>query len=230
MLFFSEKHKAKKRCQKGLLPDFVCQYLEAIQRANYKKPIEQARFVVFDTETTGLEPKKDKIISIGAIALEQLTIEVADSMEVLVEQNTSGSKESIPIHQILPSELQGANLEVDAIRAFLDFARADVLVAHFAHFDVDMVSRMMRPHFGLGLLNPSIDTIKLARRLEHGPNPTESAKSGDYTLDKLCDRYNVDMTDRHNAAGDALATAKLLQKLLVVAQKRGFRYVRELIQ
>lgn len=225
--FFTDKKNAA-RCKRGDLPPFVCEYLAQTQQASHNQSLEEARFVVFDTETTGLNPQKDAVISIGAVAVEGLSICIEDSFEMMVQQDSAGDRESITVHQILSNELEDGEIEIAALEAFLKYIKGDILVAHFAAFDVQMISKMLKQHFQIGLQNASIDTIELSKRVIMGKYSTTPTKQGEFMLDTLCERFGIPITSRHKAAGDALATAKLFQLLLHKSKQKGIKKVKEL--
>ena len=83
------------------LPDYIKVCLEqcASGKAMLKKNFEDVRFVVLDTETTGLDTKKDEVLSIGAIAVKQKTIKVQDSFEIVLKNTCSTlDAETVEIH------------------------------------------------------------------------------------------------------------------------------------
>lgn len=210
------------RSRKKPSREAVCRYLEM----NRKKipagtPVQDIRFVVFDTETTGFDLKKDKIISIGAVALRAQRIEVGDSFEVLVRQENVGDREAVSVHGLLRKDIASGIDEKQAVAAFLDYIGQSVLVAQHAGFDVCMVNRILSKHFGVRLFNEVIDTASLAKRLEKGPYYNLAHKAGEYRLDTLCERYNIRLHDRHTSAGDAYLTAQLFQRLLAKGSKSG---------
>lgn len=210
------------RSRKKASHEAVCRYLEM----NRKKissgtPVPDIRFVVFDTETTGFDLKKDKIISIGAIALRAQRIDVGDSFEVLVRQENVGDREAISVHGLLRKDIASGIDEKQAVAAFLDYIGQSVLVAQHAGFDMCMVNRILRRHFGIRLFNEVIDTASLAKRLEKGPYYNLAHKAGEYRLDTLCERYHIRLHDRHTSAGDAYLTAQLYQRLLAKGRKAG---------
>lgn len=175
--------------------------------------------MVFDSEATGLNPKQDRIISIGAIAVSGNLLDIRDSYEIDIFQDFSRGRESIEIHGIRRTELVGAEPEPDAVLSFLEYIGEAVLVAHHAWFDTKILHYALRRHWNVPLLSPSLDTLHLAKRLSEN----SSAKAGDFTLDALAKRYDIRITHRHKAAGDALVTAELLIKLLRQAEKRGIK-------
>lgn len=224
------KRNVRKRYQTAHCPPFINQYLDSFQENHKKKDFFNTRFVVFDTETTGLNRKKDKVISIAGVSLVNMAIQVEDSFEILVQNSSSGTSESIVIHRILKKELQDGLTEKEALRQFLNFIGNSVMVAHFAEFDMGIMSQMLKNHFGMPLLNPSIDTIRLAQRLEsHHWATMAHPDPKSFSLDCLCEKHKIEINGRHTAAGDALATARLFQILLCKARKRGLKKTGDLI-
>lgn len=193
------------------------------------QPLKDVRFVVFDTETTGLEPAKDRILSIGAVGIQQGKIMVQDSFEMYVQQETY-SKESISIHGIMPGRARQGVPEQEAVQRFIDYIRGAVLVAHHAAFDVTMVNNMIKRHYHARILNKFLDTASLAIRLEQFQVAPEFYQSSEYSLDALIERYHLTAQDRHTAAGDSFITAQLLIKLLDRAQKRGILTLKDLLR
>ncbi len=213
----------------GHYPDWINAYVSAqALLAVRRQPIEEARFVVFDAETTGLDPNKDKIISVGAVCLQGWTVRMADTFEVYVRQSVMGERDAVLVHGLLQRDLADGLEEADLLRQWLSYAQGDVLVGHHVWFDRAIMSHALRTRGYCPLLNPSVDTLHLARRLETNRAQVEEVKPGDYTLEALCQRYQVPIYARHTAAGDAMMTALLLAKLLRRAQDRGLRTVGDL--
>jgi len=229
---FFWKQKALKRCQSGELNEYVCQYLmlNIKEPLDYKASINSQRFVVFDTEATGLNFKKDKLISIGAIVLKQEMIWIEDSFEMLVRQPETGDKESIPVHGILKRDLELASQEEGALLCFLNYIKNSVLVAHHADFDCNLLNYTLRYYFGIQLLNSVLDTQHFARRLDEGPFRDPYHKPGEYSLDALCEKHKIELHDRHTSAGDAFLTAELLQTLLYHAKSKGFEKLGDILK
>ena len=230
MINFLAKKKAARRCRRGELPDTVCGYINAFSgHSDLQFPIGDVRYVVFDTETTGFDTSRDLVISIGAVAINALHIDVQDSFEVLIRRDNVGAKEAVTTHGLLCKDLDEGGEEQESLDAFINYVGTGVLVAQHADFDVAMINRMLRRYYGFELFNHVIDTASLAKRLEKGPYFNLAHKSGEYRLDMLLDRYNIRMHDRHTAAGDAFLTAQLFQMLLAKAEHAGIRTLKELL-
>ena len=231
MPMFRRKINYQKHLKKDH-PEFIKNYIQCFQDVQQDDSIYDCRFIVFDTETTGLNVRKDNVISIGAIAIDNLEICVTDSMEICIQRDRTGDKNSVVIHQILSKETQDGCNEIQALEQFLDFIGNSVLVAHHANFDVQMMSRILKKHYGFPLFNKYIDTLELARRIDMG-KVAPSYKffvPQEYSLDNLCKRFKIPIKGRHTAAGDAMATARLLQILLFKAINRKITFVKEIVQ
>lgn len=197
-------------------PEFWLNYLEEFE--NFKKtPIEVTRFVAFDTETTGFNKKKDRILSIGAVAFTGKSIPVNDSFEVYLKQEIF-NPETVGIHELMKSSSVDKITEKEAIKAFLGYIKNAVLIAHHANFDKTMVNEMLARH-GLGKLkNRFIDTGTLFNKSKH--IIYKENLENHYSLDDLCKALNVPKVDRHTASGDALITAIVFLKILSRLDKR----------
>lgn len=196
-------------------------------------PISEARFVVFDTETTGLDLSKNRLLSIAGVAMRGSEVALDDTFDVMVAQPDVGGAQAAVVHGLVSSDLAGGLPEDEAAARFLEFAGDSILVAHHAAFDVRMLQKAIAGYRGAKVWSPAIDTAQLARRVEVGPMPTTQAHGADerepYRLDTLVRRYGIEAPERHTAAGDALATALLFQRLLKKAERRGIRTVGDLL-
>jgi len=164
------------------------------------------RFVVFDCETTGLDYRTDRILSIGAVAIENNQIIVGDFMEVFLLQDVFNA-ESVPIHGILKEGKEEKIVEAEAIIRFLEFIKDATLVGHHVDFDIEMINQgLARLEVGK-LKNQAMDTDVMYQKLKYLPQEQHSS------LDELCDIYKIRKSDRHTASGDAFITALLFLKL-----------------
>ncbi|PVY41880.1 3'-5' exonuclease [Pontibacter virosus] len=213
-------------------PAFWHRYSTALkEQASGGTPLAEAEFVVFDTETTGLDQRRDKVLSMGAIKVRSLQVLVSDTFECLVQQEGAPSTKSAEVHGLLSKELEGGIAEQEAVEGFIDFIGNAILVGQHVAFDIAMVNQMLKRQGISGKLrNRSVDTAHLAIRLERRHADSHTLKTGEYSLDALCERYNLPSDDRHTASGDAFATALLLLKLLSLAKKRGIATVGELLK
>lgn len=197
-------------------PLFWNQYAKQL-RQKQPKNIENTRFVVFDTETTGLDISNDKILSIGAISIFNNIIDVADSYEIYIKQNEFKA-ETVKIHGILKEGKLAKLNEKDAIEQFINYIGNSVLVAHHVAFDIEMINAALKRLKLPKLKNKTIDTGILYKKLE-------GKKDGHFNLDVLCKEFNIPRHDRHTAAGDAFITALLFLKIISKLKKeRNLHY------
>ncbi len=194
-------------------------------KANWRTPIEALRFVVFDTETTGLNPRTDVLLSIGAVEVQQQQIQVDRIFDCQIHREASihQKAETIEVHGILPGVQESDWPERQAVEAFLDFLGDGILVAHHVAFDVQMIEKSLAQHQGGKLYNHLLDTAALAKELSRGGPKA-------FDLDSLGRRYGIPLQDRHTATGDAYITAVLLLKLLNRLKKRRVATLGDLLR
>jgi DNA polymerase-3 subunit epsilon len=194
-----------------------------------RTPIRELSFVVFDTETTGLDPQQDQILSLGAVRVTHQKVEISDHLDLLVNADPSKT-EAIPIHGILPQANLSRGISAEELlQTFVDFAGSAILIGHHVGFDRTVLNAVAKKTVGRPLKNKTLDTATLAIRTELGRNPGNYRRS-DYSLDRLCERYQLPDHDRHTAAGDALITALLFMKLLVRLERKGVTTLRDLLR
>ena len=163
------------------------------------------RYVVFDCETTGLNYKKDRILSIGAVGILNNRVEINDFIEVFIKQDIF-NPETVAIHGILKEGPEKV-VEVEALIRFLDFIKDATLVGHHVSFDIEMINQALN-RMNLGTLkNEYMDTDIMYQKLKHFQQDQHTS------LDELCDVYKIRKSDRHTASGDAYITALLFLKL-----------------
>jgi DNA polymerase-3 subunit epsilon len=183
-------------------------------------PIERIRFVVFDTETSGLNYKKDRIIQIGAVEVVNFQIDLGNSLDLLVSQDAVGSESELAVHGIRQSTIASGLSEEEALKTFFLFVGNAILVGHHVAFDIAILNQSLYNHYGLKLKNKFVDTAQLTKRLEK-PVGYHIPKPGEFALDGICKRYSIPLHDRHTAAGDAFITAQLFMKVLARLKKKG---------
>jgi DNA polymerase-3 subunit epsilon len=182
-------------------------------------PIPNARFVALDTETTGLNPHKDRIITIGAVAVQDGEILLHDSFEAMLKIPFNNS--SVTVHGITRDETHDAMEEPEAIALFLDYLGGGVIVGHHIGHDMEALNcaceRVGRPR----MPNLWLDTMDLTLHLNHDGAFRDRDMASGFTLDALCDMFGIEAHDRHTAGGDAFITAQIFLRLLRYAKRTG---------
>lgn len=203
-------------------PDYVQTYANSFDHFRKNEPLENYRFVVFDTETSSLDVKEAKLLSIGAVTLENFEVQVASALHCMVNWGENYRPENVEIHGITQASATDGLQPEEVIALFLERIAGAVLVAHHARFDQAIINTILDKYFkGLKLYNPIIDTAQLAIKLEHPSMSTHHINPKEYSLDALMDRYHITPLERHTALGDAYSTALLCSKLLKKLKKRG---------
>lgn len=195
-----------------------------------KTPINQVRFVVLDTETTGLNPRHDYVLSIGAFAVQNGSIKIHDSFEQFLKPERILKNENITIHEITQAAQKNSLPASKVFEDFTHFIGNSILVGHHISFDYSILNHNAKRLFDYRFVNKTIDTLALAMRIEQPNKSPDLIKNSDYSLDALCERYNIEPVGRHTATGDAYSTALLFIKLLKLAEKRNITTLGELLK
>jgi DNA polymerase-3 subunit epsilon len=180
---------------------------------------EQVRFVVLDTETTGLDPRRDRIITIGAVAVHDGEILLDDAFEALLK--VAYNNASVTVHGITRDEAVDGMDEPEALALFLDYLGDGVIVGHHIGHDIEALNCACERHFNLKLKNRSLDTMDLTLHLNDGGAFADRPMAAGFSLDALCEMFNVVPHDRHTAGGDAFITAQIFLRLLRAARAIG---------
>ncbi|WP_458699578.1 3'-5' exonuclease [Sulfurospirillum sp. 1307] len=166
--------------------------------------------VVYDTETTGLNPKKDEILSIGAVKIKGNKILTSEKFETFVQPSKPISKESIKIHQIRNIDLQNGMTPNEAIDKFLHFIGSRPLVGYYLEFDVKMINKYLKPYLGIKLPNKQIEVsgIYHDKKIKLIPDGTI-----DLRFDSIMNDLGLPIFGKHDALSDAIMTAMMYIKL-----------------
>jgi DNA polymerase III subunit epsilon len=172
-------------------------------------------YVIFDTETTGLDTTRDEIVQIGAVRVVNGRIVEGERFDTLVNPGRPIPPGSTRVHGISDDMVAAAPTVTQAVASFHAFARGAVLVAHNAPFDLAFLRRAAG-QTELSFDHPVLDTVLLSAVLFGG--------SATHTLDALAERLDVDIAGnlRHTAIGDAVATAQVFAACLAMLEGRGF--------
>ncbi len=194
--------------------------------------VRKASFVAFDTELTGLDYRRDSIISIGGIKLEGASIHPSKTFYRLLKPETELKREGVLVHELTHSDLDLADGATEVLEEFVSFVGDAVLIGHFVFIDTRFVGRAMKRCFGLTLQSPAVDTLALHEWLSE--NDASFARhfggiSLKSDLASLAARYGVRIAGVHNAFRDAYMTAQLFQRFLPFLTANGVNTVKDLL-
>lgn len=183
---------------------------------------ETLRFVAMDTETSGLDPARDRLISIGACAIQGSAVRIGESFAALLRQDAPSAEANVLIHGIGHGAQAAGEAPDRALAAFLAFACKDVLVGYHAAFDVMVLDRALRAALGLRFRPVSLDLALLLPALE--------SRGAGWELDQWLAHYGLRAFARHDALADAAATGELFLVALSKAHARGLRRLSDLLR
>ena len=170
----------------------------------------QDSFVVFDLETTGFSPTRNRIIEIGAVKVEHG--EITDRFSTFVNPQIPIPPRITEVTSIEDSMVADAPTIETVLPEFLDFCKGCVLVAHNAGFDYGFICKKGAEQ-GLDTEFTVVDTVGIARVLF--PHLAR------YTLDNVAKVLKISLINHHRAVEDAEATAEIFEKMIPLLEKEG---------
>ncbi len=183
--------------------------------------LDELAYVVFDTETTGLDPARDELVQIAGVRLLGRRVLRGEVFDTLVDPGRPIPASSTRFHGITDAMVRGKPPPAVAVARFHAFCGSRVLVAHNAAFDMAFLRRH-EAEAGVRFDQPVLDTLLLAVAADPAAE--------DPSLDGLAARFGIDLQGRHTALGDALATAEVLIALLDLLARAGIRTLGEALE
>ena len=173
--------------------------------------LDKLAFTVFDTETTGLDPSEDEIVSIGAVRIVNGRLLRQESFDRLVDPGRPVDPAATAVHGITSDILEGQPSIDEVLPAFARFAQDTVLVGHNVAFDLRFLE-LKESQTGVRFPQPVLDTLLLSAVV----HPDDE----DHSLEAMAIRLGVNVIGRHTALGDAILTGEIFlrQSRLLAAQ------------
>ncbi len=196
------RRKALDKVNGGPLHDFL-----ATPFPDKRQSCDDTEIVSLDLETTGLDPKKDAILSIGLVHMQHMRIRLDTSWHEIIRIDREIPEESAVIHHITDDRTAEGRPLAEVLPLLLRRLAGKVMLVHYANIEQNFLDAACREMYGAPFVVPTIDTLMLAQRLYERRNHTVEA--GDLRLFNLRPRYNLPRYKAHNALSDALATAEL---------------------
>ena len=179
-------------------PEFWKEYLSKFDK-------KSKRFVILSTETSGLNPVKDVILSIGSFAVVDNSVVIGDSFEAVLLQYKFLHDNGLSNEFIVESKMKKLG-ELEAIKSLIEFLGNAVLVGHHIDFDVEMINAALERLDCGRLKNEALDIDVMYRKLQ-------DINNRQFSLDELSTIYNLPKSDRNSSSEDAYRIALLFLKL-----------------
>lgn len=180
-------------------PEFWKEYLHKFEH-------KSKRFVVFSTETTGLDTEKDVILSIGAVGIEKDRIIVKDSFDITIIQEKFNPEIAIK-NGILKDNNEDKVSQNEAITKFINYLGNATLVGHRIHFDIAMINEALDKLQVGRLKNEALDIEIMYQKWK------QLAEDKQVSIDELSSIFKISKSDRHTASGDAYIISLLFLRL-----------------
>ncbi|MBS0657002.1 MAG: 3'-5' exonuclease [Verrucomicrobia bacterium] len=194
--------------------------------------LDDTSFVVLDAEMTGLDARRDSIISLGAVKLEAGRILLGESFERLVDPGRALAPDNILVHRLTAERLAGQGGLAEAIEAFWEFCGEAILVGHCLRLDLGFLARCRPPGLPASRMR-GLCTASTARWLEQqsvrflGAAPKGESTGG--SLAALARQLGLVFEQpQHDALQDAYVTAQVWQRLLRQLADHGVQRVSDL--
>ena len=196
-------------------------------------PLERYDFVVIDTELTGLDPKKDEIVAIGAVRIREMRLHCGESFYSLVRPIKKLHSDSTLIHRLTPEQLKDARGIDEVLPRFIEFCGEAVIVGHYVGLDLGFLNKAALALLGGAVTTPSLDTLRLAMAHQesvNGPYYDHYQNQAAYNLTALAKTYRLPRFPEHNALNDAFEAAYLFLCLAQKLKKGGAVTLRDFLK
>lgn len=199
----AKRKRLLKKVPSGPLHDFLSVPFPALDT-----PIDELPILAVDFETTGLDAKADKLLSVGFVALDQEQIKLNSSYHQIIKAKTKLEESNVIIHQITDAQKEQGLPLGTVVEILLKAFAGKVMLVHFARIERQFLQQACLELYGFKPDFPMIDTLVVAKRKldkrDVAYDPSE------LRLSSLRHQYKLPDHHGHDALNDAVATAELL--------------------
>ena len=165
-------------------------------------------YVLVDIETTGLSPRTDEIIEIGAIKVKDNKI--VDTFDTLLKIDEYLSPFITNLTGITNKMLEEGARQEEALEEFIEFAGKEIIMGHNVNFDINFIYDKCESYLDYYLSNDFVDTMRIAKHIL--PNVRN------YKLGTLADYFDVDYRNAHRGLKDVEITYEVYNKMKELAK------------
>lgn len=200
--FFSKPAKQTRQKSKLIHPEF-----------SYLFEHLPDEWVCLDLEMTGLNPKTDHILSVGAIKITQkhgvLSIDTANSLSLICRPPVMPTTDSIIIHGLRPVDVENGLDYEKMLNVLLPFIGGRTVVGFCTEMDVGFLNTLIKPYLGVALPNDRLDVSIMEQKIRQRQNKNPEIPIEKKHLNTLLNEYRIPRLPSHNALNDAMMTAML---------------------
>jgi DNA polymerase-3 subunit epsilon len=189
----------KRRAHRYLLRDPAFRFLFD------EPPADEA--VAIDCETTGLDPRRDDIVTVAAVHIRGTRILAASRFEAMVKPAAKMNVEAIKVHRLREGDVAGGRTMQEVLPELLRFIGSRPLVGYYLEFDLAMINKHARQLIGIELPNRQIEVSGLYYERKYGDAPR--GVEMDLTFTAILADLGLPLLDQHDAFSDALMTAMM---------------------
>ncbi|MEE8416063.1 MAG: exonuclease domain-containing protein, partial [Desulfobacterales bacterium] len=164
------------------LPPHARKNLTALDHLGLNQRAKNLRYVVFDLETTGLNPTRDRVLSLAAFRVVEGRILLGDVFNSLVNPERVIPLSAIKIHGIVPSMVAGAPSFEEVCDRFIRYLGTDILVGYHVRFDLRFLNIYMQQRYSFSLQNLVLDAQSMCRKIVFPihPRTRQKLRTGDF--------------------------------------------------
>jgi DNA polymerase-3 subunit epsilon len=177
------------------------------------EPEHPDEVVCFDTETSGLDPRKAEILSLAAVRIRGNRVLSSQRLEMVLKPSSAIDQASIKVHRLRHVDVENGLDIHEGLDRFLRFVGTRPLVGYFLEFDVAMVNRYLRPWLGISLPHrcTEVSALYYDNRVK-GRNAVYTGNV-DLRFDTMMADLQLPILPAHDALNDAVMTALMYVKL-----------------
>ena len=176
----------------------------------FEKNIIKNEYIVLDTETTGLNPKKDEILSIAAVKIINNKIITSKSFKIFIKPSNKISSKSISIHHILPDDLSNSVSINEALEELFSFIKNLPIIGYYISFDINILNTYIEKYIGTTLNNKQIELSDMYYKRYKKYSAHEFV---DLKFDTIMKELDIPNLEKHDALNDSIMSAMIYLKL-----------------
>jgi len=210
----AKRKQLLKKAPVGALRDFLL-----VPLPNIDTPIDKVEILAVDFETTGLDAKQDKLLSVGFITLRKQQISLKTSYHQIIKTQAQLEESNVIIHHITDGQKEQGQALATVVETLLQALAGKVMLVHFARIEKQFLTEACLELYGIAPTFPMIDTLALAKR--HLDKRDVAYDPSELRLTNLRHKFKLPEHHAHNALNDAIATAELFMAQMSKANKNG---------